>query len=322
MSIAPFAHAHGPGWHTPVPEDHPAAPLLSAEAVRSHCAQVMSHVEQGGSQYFTWHPERLEATATYVVETMRQRYPDLDVPYHSRWRHFEAGGVDRWADLARRAHLEADPHERARIRIDLVIPSVLLDAGAGPDWRYLDEARGVALARSEGLGVASFNLFESGAFSAHGDERPLSSDAAALAHITPDVIAEGFQVGSDNPLVGLEGRVALLRRLGEVMHGTPAVFGRPARLGHLLDFLLLHASGRRMTAPRPMSTSADPPRGYGPAWDRPGARPVEIEAASSSRRCCARWARCGRGASRRMACRWAIAGGIPPPRTGSCLSTS
>ena len=286
----------------------------------------MASVEQGGSQYFTWHPERLEATANYVVETMRQRYPDLDVPYHSRWRHFEAGGVDRWADLARRAHLEADPHERARIRIDLVIPSVLLDAGAGPDWRYLDEARGVALARSEGLGVASFNLFESGAFSAHGDERPLSSDAAALAHITPDVIAEGFQVGPDNPLVGLEGRVALLRRLGEVMHATPAVFGRPARLGHLLDFLLLHASGRRMTAPRPMSTSADPPRGGTRLGrSRPAASalgPWRSRQALSSRPCFARWARCGRGASRRPACRWAIAGGIPPPRTVSCLSTS
>src|SRR5580765_5826744 len=27
-------------------------------------------------------------------------------------------------------------------------------------------------------------------------------------------------------------------------------------------------------APRPMSTSADPPRGCGPAWERPGARPA------------------------------------------------
>ena len=263
MSTAPFAHAHGPGWHTPVPEDHPAAPLLSAEAVRSHCAQVMASVEQGGSQYFTWHPEQLEPTAAYVVETIRQRYPDLNVPYHSRWRHFEAGGVDRWADLAHRAHLDADAHERARIRIDLVIPSVLLDAGAGPDWRYIDEARGITLARSEGLGVASFNLFESGAFSAHGDERPLSSDASALAHVTPELIAEGFQAGADNPLVGLEGRASLLRRLGEVMHASPAVFGRPARLGHLLDFLLLHAHGGRIEASFVLATLL---RALGPVW--------------------------------------------------------
>src|SRR5258706_14747930 len=29
-----------------------------------------------------------------------------------------------------------------------------------------------------------------------------------------------------------------------------------------------------MTTPRPMSTSAGPPRGRGPAWERPGARPA------------------------------------------------
>src|SRR5690349_10273102 len=32
--------------------------------------------------------------------------------------------------------------------------------------------------------------------------------------------------------------------------------------------------GRFTTAPRPTGTSADPPRGRGPAWERPGARPA------------------------------------------------
>src|SRR5688572_28240030 len=33
---------------------------------------------------------------------------------------------------------------------------------------------------------------------------------------------------------------------------------------------------RFMTAPRPMGTSADLPRGCGPAWERPGARPAGL----------------------------------------------
>src|SRR5438132_2616534 len=33
-----------------------------------------------------------------------------------------------------------------------------------------------------------------------------------------------------------------------------------------------------MTAPRPTSTSAGPPRGRGPAWERPGARPGSLTA--------------------------------------------
>lgn len=269
MSHTPFTLAHGPGWHTPVPEGHPAAALLTAEAVRSHCMQVMAHVESGRSVHFSWHEDQLEATAAYVCDTIRQRYPDLAVPYHSRWRHFEAGGVDRWADLSHRARLDADAQERARVRIDLVIPSVLLDAGAGADWRYVDEARGMTLARSEGLGVASFDLFESGALSAHA-EHPLRSEAAALARITSAHLAEAFQVGPDNPLIGLEGRAALLRRLGEVVHATPAVFGVQGRLGHLLDFLLAHSRDGRVEAGLVLATLL---RALGPVW--PGRMTVQ-----------------------------------------------
>ena len=30
------------------------------------------------------------------LETTRAAYPALDVPFHSRWRHFEFQGTDRW----------------------------------------------------------------------------------------------------------------------------------------------------------------------------------------------------------------------------------
>lgn len=249
------------GWHTPVPEGHPAARLLTAGAVRERCAQVMASVEAGLSPHFTWHPERLGRVADYVVETIRRHYPELRVPYHSRWRHFEAGGVDRWSALSRAAQLDA--LERARVRIDLVIPSVLLDAGAGPDWRYADEGHGVTLARSEGLGVASFGMFAKGAFSSHPTAQPLRSDAAALARVNPQGLARAFQVRADNPLVGLEGRAALLRRLGDVAQATPAVFGAPARLGHLLDYLLQHARDGRIPAGFVLATLL---QALGPVW--------------------------------------------------------
>ncbi len=74
--------------------------------------------------------DALPATATEVAAVTRSRYPELDVPFHSRWRHFEAGGVDRRADLDVRA------------MIDLTVVSVLLDAGAGPRWRYAEDASG------------------------------------------------------------------------------------------------------------------------------------------------------------------------------------
>nr|WP_217344465.1 URC4/urg3 family protein [Noviherbaspirillum sp. L7-7A]MBV0878617.1 URC4/urg3 family protein [Noviherbaspirillum sp. L7-7A] len=237
-----------------------ASSLLSAQAVRSHCAQIMRLAERDAAPYFRWHPEQLPRAAAYVADTIRQRYPDLSVPYHSRWRHFEAGGIDRWQALANAVPMDAA--ERARVRIDLVIPSVLLDAGAGPDWHYDDAAGGMRLARSEGLGVASLALFAGGALSADAAQ-PLRTDAAALARFDAAALARAFQVAPDNPLVGLEGRAGLLRRLGEVMAGAPKLFGSPARLGNLYDSIAARADNNRIEAGAVLKLLLD---ALGPVW--------------------------------------------------------
>ena len=91
-------------------------------------------------------------------------------------------------------------------------------------------------ARSEGLGVASLRLFQSGALSSRVDD-PCRADA--LAGFEAATLAEAFQVSDDNPLVGLEGRAALLRRLGQTV-------GRP---GDLYDVMAARAVGDRLPAP-------------------------------------------------------------------------
>ena len=48
-------------------------------------------------------------------------------------------------------------------------------------------------------------------------------DAAALTDIDAATIGRWFQVSDDNPLVGLDGRAALLRRLGDVLDAAPTL---------------------------------------------------------------------------------------------------
>ena len=116
--------------------------------------------------------------------------------------------------------------------------SVLLDAGAGPDWHYTEAASGQRFSRSEGLGVASFHAFTSGLFSSDPD-RPLQVDAAGLRGLVGDRLAQAFQASEANPLVGLTGRTILLRRLGEVLAEQPEVFGTEVqRPGGLFDALV------------------------------------------------------------------------------------
>ena len=237
--------------------------LLSAAAVRARSAEVLASIERGRSAWFTWHPEALATAAAAVVATTRERFPDLVVPLHSRWRHFEAGNRDRWAALVAGAPDSAgldDPVERARVMVDLVIPSVLLDAGAGAAWTYRDGA--TAFGRSEGLALASLALFASGALSADPG-RPLRTDASALAALDPARLAHAFQVDERNPLPGLDNRARLLARLGEVAQAVPSVFGVPARLGRLVDHFLALGDDGRIEAATVLRTLLEL---FGPVW--------------------------------------------------------
>jgi len=212
-----------------------AAALLSAAAVRARCAIVSEAAERGETRHFQLVPARLDEAARRVVEVTRRRYPDLAVPYHSRWRHFSIGGVDRAALVAP----GADRAETARARIDLAIVSVLLDAGAGPHWRFREGETGQVLSRSEGLAVASLRAMQAGLFSTD-PAAPWRADAEALRRITPESLARTFQHAGGNELVGLEGRALLLRRLGKVCAASPALFSKPARLGRLYDHWSAH----------------------------------------------------------------------------------
>lgn len=180
---------------------------------------------------------RLGDAVDRVLAATRKAYPTFDIPFHSRWRHFVVAGVDRWAAIADATNWR-DGKARARAEFDLAIVSVLLDAGAGPSWRYRDPVTGAKIGRSEGLALASLDMFARGAFSASSDD-PLRADAGVLERLTAAELKQGFQVTDDNPLVGLDGRIQLLRRLGALASSQPNIFARndTARPGGSFDHL-------------------------------------------------------------------------------------
>ncbi len=207
--------------------------LRDPATIRIRCGAVLRAVEANVSEYFVLDRSRIPAVAERVAALTLKRFPDLRIPYHSRWRHFEAGGLDRKpaldALLAGRSAADA-----ARARFDLTVVSVLLDAGAGAAWHYNEPGTGQVLARSEGLGVASWHAFLRGSFSAQAQD-PLRADAAALVKADAAVLRSLFQVAPSNPMVGLEGRAGLLQRLGaalraEAVRGGGDVDARPGLL--------------------------------------------------------------------------------------------
>lgn len=235
--------------------------LRRPDTIRARCHALLDLAARDALPHFTCHPDRLPEAADYVAETIRRNYPDLRIPYHARWRHFAAGGTDRWGALAARLAGE-DPAETARRRFDLCVVSVLLDAGAGPGWSYT-EPDGTRLARSEGLGVASLHAFAAGLFSSD-PANPLRVDAAALRALDAPRLAAAFQVTEKNPLEGMEGRAALLRNLGEALAQAPALFGaQPPRPGGLFDHLRARATADGLPAATILAAVLE---GLAPIW--------------------------------------------------------
>ena len=239
-----------------------ALSLLTAAAVRSRAAAILEEGLAGRLTRLRVDPARLEDAAAVTVAVTRKSYPTLEIPFHSRWRHFVIEGADRWSALAGATAWQS-PAARARAECDLAIVSVLLDAGAGPAWRWHDEALGRDVPRSEGLALASLAMFAAGMFSAAAD--PLRADAARLMELDAAALATGFRAGPDNPLAGLEGRAALLRGLGAAVAAAPAVFGRrdAPRPGGLFDHFQGLASEGRIAA---ATVLAEVLRHLGPVW--------------------------------------------------------
>ena len=241
-------------------EKEAAQSLLTPAAVRARAHEMLTLALDGDLTDWRVDLSRLDPVADRVAAVIRSQYPSLQVPFHARWRHFVVQGADLWAELSARNDWTDKAH-RARAAFDLAITSVLLDAGAGPAWRYQDAATGSITTRSEGLAVASLRLFESGAFSAGPD--PLRADN--LSALTTKQLAKGFQVTDANPLLGLDGRADLLRRLGDQASARPDLFGLKdsPRPGGLFDAIAARATDGRLPAPIILEVLLE---ALGPIW--------------------------------------------------------
>src|ERR1051325_574280 len=218
---------------------------------------------RGELEHFTIEMDALAPAAQVVSELIRVNYPDLNVPFHARWRHFVVGARDLWAERAAQTEWPSSA-AKARAEFDLAIVSVLLDAGAGQAWKYLDVATEQVVSRSEGLAVASLRMFEAGAFSSDPAD-PLRADAERLTHLKHDEIADGFQSMVGNRLVGVEGRAEVLAALGKAVAANPKVFAREdgAGPGGLYAHLASLAEDGRLPAARILEALLEY---LGPIW--------------------------------------------------------
>ncbi|KAJ2717760.1 hypothetical protein H4S00_004115 [Coemansia sp. D1744] len=221
--------------------------LKSLQAVRERSHRVYELAQRGQLEHFVFDESKIDDVADYVLSLVHRDYASIaSVPPHGRWRSYCVKTPQGDRDLVAEHVLkwkasDVSEWECARRVIDLIMVSVLIDAGAGANWHYEDEL-GV-FERTEGLGIAALRMFERGVFSSH-PHNPFQADARALLVLSDTDVARGFQVTDSNPLLGCANRAQLLRNLGRALSNGSRYFGgkcacnnHPARPGFMLDYL-------------------------------------------------------------------------------------
>ena len=141
--------------------------LQSLKSIRDRCEKVYERIKNGHAEArFDLDESKLEEIADYVAAIIKRDYvnPASDVPPHSRWRHFLPAGSIESSVIDPLKAAGADNVEVVKSLLDLFVVSVLLDAGAGDKWKYKREGS-EAVGRSEGLAMASMDMFIKGLFS-------------------------------------------------------------------------------------------------------------------------------------------------------------
>lgn len=209
--------------------------IFSPNAIRDRCEDIYKYAKSGGT-HFHVHENKLKNCAQFVHEVIKENYSKLEIPFHSRWRHFNAGqkenpNVHRLEDF-HNSIKTLSPIDKIKKKWSLAIPSVLLDAGAGMSWQYVDNKNKMNFSKSEGLALATLEMYYDGFF----------ENADALLSINEKVIEKYFQVSPSNPLVGIEGRVTLMKNLGELLKKQSVIY-KSEKLGDLLDMVPRQSNG-------------------------------------------------------------------------------
>lgn len=219
--------------------------LMGLPAIRDKCSKVFNLALDNKLQFWSLKPQGLDKIASDVISLVERDYGSYDnIPPHGRWRHFLGGRLEtliREWEFSSVSELEI-----GRRLFDLMVVSVLLDAGAGDKWKFVTPDTKEVVARSEGLALASFFLFKQGAFSSD-PKNPYQCDSKGLKIVTTSQLERGLQVSSSNPLKGADSRASLLVKLGVVLstYEHDDYFGRnkqEQRPGYMIDYLQRIAS--------------------------------------------------------------------------------
>lgn len=217
--------------------------LFQLKSIREQCNKIYNLALKNHLGHVILDESKIPEAVDFVAQVIKDTYPNLDIAMHSRLRHFKPSIFNKMVE-----GWPGDKIERCRRLVDLCTVSVLLDAGAGPSWKYICPWDGTVSNRSEGLAQASLDMFTDGCFSSDPALK-CRVNSVGLANLKLDTLKRGFQVHGENIVTGLEGRLGLLHRLAEALEEHPEFFGpvEMFRPGNVVDLVLKHVVNAKVS---------------------------------------------------------------------------
>ena len=208
--------------------------LFCADTVRQRCRQIGERALVGQANWFSINETNFRRCVKLVANTCLKNYPDLKIPVHSLWRHFDIGETNLWQHYTQ--NFSGKKIELARSAVDFGFLSVLLDAGTGTStgekWVFEDPVSGQLLSGAEGLAAASIDLFFNHV-ARFEHVRGWIMDADSLKLVTQKTLASTFQYSYKNPLAGIDERLSLLQGFASILKNYRTghqLYSRPSNL--------------------------------------------------------------------------------------------
>ncbi|XXH00969.1 hypothetical protein Hte_007320 [Hypoxylon texense] len=251
--MTPHLNAMSSRVNLPKPPDpslDAAGYLRSLGSVRERSKIVTDKALRNSLNHFDVDMAKFPDIVSFVCGIIKRDFdpPFLSIPPHGRYQHFCVGGRDRVTNLLATFPDTVDGTEKCRRLIDLFLVSVLLDAGAGTSWSFKSAENGRVYRRSEGLAIASLEMFKAGLFSGNPANK-FQVDKEGLKKLTVEQLAKGMQSRPGNEIAGLEGRAQLLIRLSSALASKTDFFGDDGRPGNMIDYLLAHPTTQASSTP-------------------------------------------------------------------------
>ncbi|ORX52807.1 DUF1688-domain-containing protein [Hesseltinella vesiculosa] len=207
--------------------------------LREQCLKIQQLANKNQLRHFD-----VDSTKFQDMVDLRdyQGMPD-QMPMYGQWYRFGCHGqiktlLQSWQGVS--------PLAQTQRLVDLFVVASALDVESVSrqrSWHYKDPKTSRAIGGSQGIAMATLDLFKAGAFSCDPQD-PFRVDGEKLKTPgQPTHFRVSLQPKSASHLPGLEDRLSLLQHIGHVLQSQPCFRGDQGtsfRPGHFIDYLLDH----------------------------------------------------------------------------------